>query len=65
MRKLKFYIETSTVNFAVSNQVPAYREDTLAFFKTIRSGIHEAYTSDVVLREGFKSIEIVSPSEVI
>ena len=51
MRKLKLYIETSTINFAISNQMPAYKEDTVKFFSAIRSGIHEAYTSDVVLRE--------------
>ena len=51
MRKLKIYVETSTINFAISDQAPSYKEDTLKFFKTIRSNIHEAYTSEVVLRE--------------
>ena len=51
MRKLKLYIETSTVNFALSDQNPAYKEATLKLFKAIRSGTHEAYTSEVVLRE--------------
>ena len=51
MRKLKLYIETSTVNFALSDQVPAYKETTLKLFKTIHSGTHDAYTAEVVLRE--------------
>ena len=51
MRKLKFYIETSTINFANSDQVPYYKEATLKFFRAVKSGEYEGYTSEVVLRE--------------
>lgn len=51
MKKLKLYLETSIFNFAISDQVPDYKEATLRFLDSIRQGAYEACLSEVVLRE--------------
>jgi len=51
LRKLKLYIETSTINFAVSKQDEYYREKTLELFEAIKRGDFEAYTSELVMQE--------------
>lgn len=51
MRKLKLYIETSTINFAVSKQDAYYRGKTLELFEAIQKGEFNAFTSDLVMQE--------------
>jgi predicted nucleic acid-binding protein len=50
-RKLKLYIETSTVSHAISDQVPKFKDASLELFKMIKRGMYEAGTSEVVIRE--------------
>jgi predicted nucleic acid-binding protein len=51
LRKLKLYIETSTINFSVSKQDAYYRQKTVELFEAIKRGEFEAYTSDLVMQE--------------
>jgi len=51
LRKLKLYIETSTISHAVSDQVPKFKEASLELFEMIKKDMYEASTSEVVIRE--------------
>ncbi len=51
LRKLKLYIETSTISHAVSEQAPKFKESSLELFEMIKKGVYEASTSEVVIRE--------------
>lgn len=51
MKKLRIYLETSIFNFAISDQVPDYKEATLRFLDSIRQEACEACISEIVLRE--------------
>lgn len=51
MRKLKVYIETSVWSFAFAEDVPNYREDTLAFLERCRAGVFETFVCPLVLEE--------------
>ena len=51
MRKLKLYLDTSIFNFAISDQVPDYKEVTLRLLETVKAGRYEGYISEVVMRE--------------
>ena len=51
-RNIKLYLDTSIINFAVSEQgVAKEKEVTLQLFEQIRRGRFEAGISEVVLRE--------------
>ena len=49
MKKLKIYLDTSILNFALSEDVPKEKEITLKLFHQIER--YEAYISDVVIAE--------------
>lgn len=51
MKKLKLYLDTSVLNFAIARDVPAEREVTLKLFQEIKEGKHEAFISDLVVLE--------------
>ena len=51
LRKLKLYIETSTISHAVSDQAPKFKEASVELFEKINKGIYEASTSEIVIRE--------------
>ena len=51
-KRLKVYLDTSVLNFAISTQdVPREREATLKLFKEIKAGKFAAYVSDVTVDE--------------
>lgn len=51
MKKLKLYLDTSVWNFAFADDAPEYMEATLEFFRLVRWGRFEIYTSETVLIE--------------
>jgi hypothetical protein len=59
------YLETTIFNFPFSDDAPQYRADTLRLFEEIKMGKFRPFTSEYVLREGFKRVFIHTPAEVI
>lgn len=58
MKKLKIYLDTSVINFAVSKQdVKSDKEATLTLLKQIRGDKFEAYISELVMQEIEKASE--------
>ena len=57
MKKLKLYIETSTLNFYYADDAPDKRDDTIILFDEIKNNKWEAYTSYAVINEILKAPE--------
>ncbi|MFH1824218.1 MAG: PIN domain-containing protein [Candidatus Firestonebacteria bacterium] len=51
MRKLKIYLDTSIINFAIDDRNPEGKKLTLRLFEEIKAGKYEAFISRVVLFE--------------
>ena len=51
MKRLKLYLDTTVWNFAFADDAPQYTEATLEFFKLVRWGRFDIYTSETVLVE--------------
>lgn len=51
MARLRLYLETSVLSFAVADDVPEGRRVTLELLEEVRRGKHEAYLSEIVLVE--------------
>ena len=51
MKKLKLYLDTSVLSFAIATDVPAERQITLKLFEEVNQGKHEVFISDVVIKE--------------
>jgi len=57
MKKLKLYLETSTLNFYYADDAPDKRDDTIILFDEIKNNKWEAYTSYAVINEILKAPE--------
>jgi hypothetical protein len=56
MKKTKIYLDTTVINFIHADDAPAYRDDTLVFFKKlVEPEIVEVFISDVVMEEILKT----------
>lgn len=55
MRKLKLYLDTSIFNFAISDQMPDYRQATLKLFQQIKDQRYEGFISKIVIQEIMKA----------
>ncbi|MBI5748855.1 MAG: type II toxin-antitoxin system VapC family toxin [Nitrospinae bacterium] len=51
MRKLKLYLDTSVWNFYYADDSPEKMEITRQFFKNLKAGRYQIYSSGVVVRE--------------
>lgn len=51
LKKLRFYFDTSILNFALADDVPKEKEATLKLLGEVNFGIYEANISEVVLGE--------------
>jgi predicted nucleic acid-binding protein len=51
MKKLRFYFDTSILNFALAEDVPKEKEVTLKLLEEVNLGIYQAHISEVVLGE--------------
>ena len=51
MRKLKLYLDTSVLNFAIATDAPNERETTLKLLEEVKQGKHEVFISGVVADE--------------
>ena len=60
MKKLRLYLETSVINFAIDNRNPRERAVTLQLFDEIKKGEHEAFVSEAVIAEIDKAPEEIA-----
>lgn len=51
MKKLRFYFDTSILNFALADDVPKEKEATLKLLEEVNLGLYEANISEVVIGE--------------
>ncbi|MFH1824220.1 MAG: type II toxin-antitoxin system VapC family toxin [Candidatus Firestonebacteria bacterium] len=51
MRKLKIYLDTSIINFAIDARSPKEKEITLVFFDEIKKGKYDIFISELVTAE--------------
>lgn len=51
MIKTRLYFDTSVFNFAFADDAPLEKEVTLRLISEVKSGKHEVYISEIVLRE--------------
>ena len=51
MRKLKIYLDTSIISHLYAPDVPEKQSDTLKLWEEIKSGLYEAYISEITVKE--------------